>query len=153
MKLNTSFNTLPGELIVESPSDAISSFLYSMGSIETLIMVPYTISRKDMDVKSLLDRVEVSGNMKSEPQCPVCAGPLSIETTTTVSDNKETTELITRLYMMSRAIHDDRGGGLKDSRGWFKTLDDMEVQVLAMCDGTNDIQDGDKQAGRNQPVY
>ena len=64
-----------------------------------------------------------------------------METTTTVSDEKETAKLITRVRKTSRAVHDDRGGGPKYSRGWFETLDNMEVQVLAMCDGTNNIQD------------
>ena len=64
-----------------------------------------------------------------------------METTTTMSDDKETSESITRVRMTSRAVHDDRVGGPKDSKGWFETLDDMEVQVLAMCDGTNNIQD------------
>ena len=50
MILNTSFNTLPGEPIVEPPSDAILPLLYSMRSIETLIMGPYVISSKDADV-------------------------------------------------------------------------------------------------------
>ncbi|OEU22631.1 CmcH_NodU-domain-containing protein, partial [Fragilariopsis cylindrus CCMP1102] len=43
MVLNTSFNTLPGEPIVESPEDAIRSFLCSMGSIEMLVMGDYII--------------------------------------------------------------------------------------------------------------
>ena len=64
-----------------------------------------------------------------------------METNTMVSNNEETTESITRVRMTYRTVHNDRGGGTKDSRGWFKTLDDMEVQVLAMCDGANNIQD------------
>ena len=64
-----------------------------------------------------------------------------METTTTVSDNEETAKSITRVHMTSSSVHDDRGGGPKDSRSWFETLDDMEVQILAMCDGTNNIQD------------
>ena len=43
--------------------------------------------------------------------------------------------------MMSRDVHGDRRGGPKDSRGWFDTLDNMEVQFLAICDGTSVIQD------------
>ena len=78
--------------------------------------------------------------MKLEPQCPVCARPFSMETTTTVSNNKETSESITRVNMKTRAVHDNRGRGPKDSRGWSETLVDMEVHVLAICDGTNDIQ-------------
>ena len=43
--------------------------------------------------------------------------------------------------MTSRDVHDNRGGGPKDSRGWFETLDEMDVQVLAMFEGINNIQD------------
>ena len=64
-----------------------------------------------------------------------------METTNTVSDKEETAESITRVRMTSRAVRDDRGGSPKDSRGWLETLDDIEVQVLAMCDNTNNIQD------------
>ena len=78
--------------------------------------------------------------MKSEPQCPVCDRPFSMETTNKVSYDKETAKSITRVHMTSSSVHDDRGGGPKDSRGWFETPDDMEVQVLVMCDGTNNIQ-------------
>ena len=112
-----------------------------MGSIKTLIMGPYAIIRKDADVKLLLGRVRGDGNVKSEPQCPICAGAFFMETTTTVRYDKETAGSITKVHMTSRAVQDNRGGGNKYSRGWFETLDNMEVQVLAMCDGTNDIQD------------
>ena len=75
-----------------------------------------------------------------EPQYPVRAGNFFMETNTMVSNNEETTESITRVHMTSSSVHDNRGGGPKDSRGWFETPDDMEVQVLVMCDGTNNIQ-------------
>jgi carbamoyltransferase len=42
--LNTSFNTLPGEPIVETPSNAITSFLNS--EIDTLVINNYIIKRK-----------------------------------------------------------------------------------------------------------
>ena len=58
-----------------------------------------------------------------------------------MSDDKETNKSFTRVRMTPRGIHGDRGGGPEDSRCWFDTLDDMEVQVLTMCNGTNNIQD------------
>ena len=42
----------------------IGLFLYSMVSIETLIMGPYVISRKDADVKWLLGRAGGDVNVK-----------------------------------------------------------------------------------------
>ena len=90
---------------------------------------------------SLLSRVGGDGNVKSESQCTVHGGPYSMETTNMMSNDKDTAKLITRVHMTSRAIQGDRGGGLKYNRGWFETLDDMEVQVLAMCNGTKSIQD------------
>ena len=78
--------------------------------------------------------------MKSELQCLVCARTFSVETTNTMSVDEDTAKSITRVSMTSRDVHDNRGGGPKDSRGWFETPDDMEVQVLVMCDGTNNIQ-------------
>ena len=55
-----------------------------------------------------------------------------MENTNMVSDDKETAESITRVHMTPRTVHGNRGGGLKDSRGWIETLDYMEVHVLAM---------------------
>lgn len=43
--LNTSFNTIPGEPIVETPFDAIKSFLYS--KIDYLVINNYLITKKD----------------------------------------------------------------------------------------------------------
>ena len=44
MLLNTSFNTIPSEPIVETPYDAIKSFLYS--DIDMLVMGDYIITKK-----------------------------------------------------------------------------------------------------------
>jgi len=43
--LNTSFNTIPGEPIVESPEDALRSFLYS--NIDYLVIGNYLVTKKD----------------------------------------------------------------------------------------------------------
>lgn len=42
--LNTSFNTLPGEPIVETPQDAIRSFLYS--KVDLLVLHNYVVTKK-----------------------------------------------------------------------------------------------------------
>uniref|UniRef100_A0A7S4MZR6 Carbamoyltransferase n=1 Tax=Odontella aurita TaxID=265563 RepID=A0A7S4MZR6_9STRA len=140
--LNTSFNTLPGEPIVECPRDAVRSFLYSMGSIEMLAMGEYVVRRRDADVRSLLGKVKKDGTVVSPPLRPVRAGPFVMESTTAVGGgpNSEDQEVrtTTRVRMPSRIMHDSRPD--KD-RGWFDLLDDLEVQVLAMCDGENDVQD------------
>ena len=81
--------------------------MYSIGFIETLITSPCVISSKDADVKPLLGRVGGDRNVKSEHQCPVCAGPFSMETTTLVIDEKETSELITRVRMTSTKFEKD----------------------------------------------
>mmetsp|Transcript_7559 Transcript_7559/g.15762 ORF Transcript_7559/g.15762 Transcript_7559/m.15762 type:complete len:226 (-) Transcript_7559:226-903(-) len=54
MVLNTSFNTLKSEPIVETPRNAIRSFLSSMGTIEMLVMGDYVIKRKPADIRKLL---------------------------------------------------------------------------------------------------
>ena len=76
MVLNTSFNTLPGEPIVESPKDAIHSFLHSMGSIEMLVMGDYVIRRKVPNIGKLLGEMTKAGDVVAEPATPVRAGPV-----------------------------------------------------------------------------
>ncbi len=46
MVLNTSFNTLKGEPIVESPWDAVRSFLATAGGIDFLAMGPFVVRRR-----------------------------------------------------------------------------------------------------------
>ncbi len=50
MVLNTSFNTLRGEPIVESPVDAVRSFLATNGGIELLTMGSFLIRRRPFPV-------------------------------------------------------------------------------------------------------
>ena len=80
MVLNTSFNTLPGEPIVESPRDAVRSFLASMGALEMLVMGDYVIRRKAIDVRTLLGE-EGKNGMRTSLSFPRRAGPVRYETT------------------------------------------------------------------------
>ena len=75
MVLNTSFNTLPGEPIVETPQNAIRSFLCSMGSIEMLCMGDYIIKRKRPAIRKLLgEALKDEDVMTTEPACPKQSG-------------------------------------------------------------------------------
>ena len=132
MVLNTSFNTLPSEPIVETPRDAIRSFLSSMGSIEMLIMGDYVITRKPADVRRLLGEQNAQGVLKP-PTYPKRAGPVSYETKFVVgqpgADEESGVETITRISMPDRLMHDERNGG------WFELLDELEGELLGVCNG------------------
>mmetsp|Transcript_3161 Transcript_3161/g.3576 ORF Transcript_3161/g.3576 Transcript_3161/m.3576 type:complete len:971 (+) Transcript_3161:164-3076(+) len=143
MVLNTSFNTLPGEPIVESPQDAIRSFLCSMGSIEMLVMGDYVIKRKQADVRALLGETD-KGEQEFlvEPTCPKRAGPTTFETTFEADGEEvESSSVITttRVRMPQRPMHSDKGGA------WFYLLDELEGELLSISDGNVTLNDIVKQ--------
>ncbi len=132
MVLNTSFNTLPSEPIVETPQDAIRSFMSSMGSIEMLIMGNYVIKRKPADVRKLLGEKNAQGVL-TPPVNPIRAGPAYYETKFTVgapgASEDRAVEPTTRVSMPNRLMHDERNGG------WFELLDELEGELLGACNG------------------
>lgn len=138
MVLNTSFNTLPGEPIVETPENAIRSFLCSMGSIEMLVMGDYVIKRKRPRIRNLLgEALKGEDVMTTEPACPIRAGPAYFESTfdlkqgTTQEDDVITK---TRVRMPARPMHNERDP-------YFELIDELEGELLSVCDGTNQIND------------
>jgi carbamoyltransferase len=137
MVLNTSFNTLPSEPIVETPRDAIRSFLYSMGAIEMLVLGDYVIKRKQADLKTLLGEVTKDGDMKVEPICPKRSGFAKFEASFDLDSgetDEETIQTKTKVCMPDRPMH-----GIKNE--WFELLDDLEVEILTVCDGTQTLND------------
>ena len=131
MVLNTSFNTLPGEPIVETPKDAIRSFLSSMGSIEILVMGDFVIRRKDASISRLLGEESKDGLTKP-PSFPKRAGAVEFESKFTLEESNETDSVktVTRVRMPDRPMHNEKNGG------WFELLDDLEGEILGICDGT-----------------
>ena len=132
MVLNTSFNTMPGEPIVETPRDAVRSFLYSMGAIEMLVMGDYVIRRKQPDLRRLLGEANADGRVQVEPAFPRRAGAVSFESTFELEDSPTVDgEVVTntRVRMPSRPMH---GKGNE----WFELLDELEGEILSVCDGT-----------------
>lgn len=133
MILNTSFNTLPGEPIVESPKDAIRSFMCSMGSIDMLVMGDYVIRRKDADVRRLLGEKSEKGVLLP-PTLPRRAGPVDYESKFTF-DNDDGVKTVTRVRMPDRPMYNNKDDG------WFTLLDDFEGQLLGICNGSVSVND------------
>ena len=139
MVLNTSFNTLKSEPIVETPRNAIRSFLSSMASIQMLVMGEYVIKRKEANVRKLLGEKGKSG-MISTPSFPVRAGAANYKSTFSTSESTENdgdsmTDMKTFVQIPDRPIHNEMDGG------WFELIDDLEGQLLGMCDGTSSVND------------
>lgn len=133
--LNTSFNTLPSEPIVETPHDAIRSFLFSMGSIEMLVMEDYVIKRKRADVRKLLGEATKSGTIKAEPSFPRRSGPAYLESSFTLEDgDNENLSSKTRVKMPDRPMHGNKNE-------WFELLDELEGEILSVCDGKVSLND------------
>ena len=130
MVLNTSFNTLKSEPIVETPRNAIRSFLSSMGTIEILVMGDYVIKRKEASVRRLLGEEQKNGLM-TQPSMPIRAGAVDYKNTFTV-DKDDISETKTHVRMPGRPMHNP-----KDE--WFELVDDLEGQLLGLCDGTNGV--------------
>ena len=133
MVLNTSFNTLPGEPIVETPRQAIRSFLSSMGGIEMLVMGEYVITRKEADIRKLLGEKSKDGAMRPAAN-PKRAGPARYETTFTVAGGEDVTPL-TRVSMPDQPMHDER------NECWYELLDKLEGELLGVCDGRVSVND------------
>ncbi|KAL3904584.1 MAG: hypothetical protein SGILL_010009 [Bacillariaceae sp.] len=141
MVLNTSFNTLPGEPIVESPNDAIRSFLCSMGSIEMLVIGDYVVKRKKANLRSLLGETDKKASeLLVEPARPKRTGPCSFETTFEADDDELQRESVvtrTRVKMPLRPMHSDTCS----SQEWFELLDELEGELLSVADGTCTLND------------
>ena len=132
MVLNTSFNTLKSEPIVETPQNAIRSFLSSMGTIEILVMGDYVIKRKIANMRTLLGEEQRSGIM-TPPSFPTRAGSVNYKTTFSAGvggDNESSFHSKTLVQMPDRPMHNEMNGG------WFELLDDLEGQLLGVCDGS-----------------
>jgi carbamoyltransferase len=138
MVLNTSFNTLPGEPIVETPQNAIRSFLCSMGSIEMLCMGEYIIKRKRPAIRKLLgEALKNEDVLATEPGFPKKAGPASFESSFDINEGRtEEDEVITktRVRIPTRPMHNERDP-------YFELVDELEGELLSICDGTNQIND------------
>jgi carbamoyltransferase len=131
--LNTSFNTLPGEPIVESPTDAIRSFLCSMGSIEMLVMGDYVVKRKRASLRRLLGESDGS-ELVVAPTCPKRTGACTFQTTFEADDDvmdEDTIVTNTRVRMPDRPMHNEKEGG-----GWFDLMDELEGELLSAADGS-----------------
>ena len=149
MVLNTSFNTLPGEPIVESPKDAIRSFLCSMGSIEVLFLGNYVVRRRVPNLRSLLGEMDKKDgrDVMLEPVCPKRTGPATFETTLEIGESDDSDDDTqnnaqnvpkNRVRMPSRPMHYEGKGG---TGGWFDILDGLEGEILASLDGQTSLND------------
>lgn len=138
MVLNTSFNTLPGEPIVETPQNAIRSFLCSMGSIELLVMGDYVIKRKRPMIRKLLGEAPKDEEvLKTEPACPIRAGPAYFESSFDLEGGPTEEEDVitnTKVRMPARPMHNERDP-------FFELIDELEGELLSVCDGTTQIND------------
>jgi predicted NodU family carbamoyl transferase len=136
--LNTSFNTIPSEPIVDTPQDAIRSFLCSMGSLEMLVMGEYIIKRKAPNLRSLLGELDKSGDtLLVEPACPKRTGPATFESSFEMREGvteEEEVNTNTRVRMPARPMHNAKNE-------WFDVLDELEGELLSVCDGTNTMND------------
>ena len=138
MVLNTSFNTLKSEPITETPRNAIRTFLSSMGSIEMLVIGDRIIKRKAADVRVLLGEERIGGKM-TPPSNPKRAGIAHYKSTfsAAIEGNSDDGDYDTKtlVQMPDRSVHDERDGG------WFELTDDLEGQLLGLCDGTVSVSD------------
>lgn len=135
MVLNTSFNTLKGEPIVETPGDALKSFLGSLGSIEMLVMGSYIIRRKKASLPELLGEKKKAGIITA-PKQPVTSGPFVYESSCAYNENDGVEPTLSiRVRMPDRPMHNDGDGG-----GWFQLTDELEAELLGFCDGSLSVE-------------
>ena len=139
MVLNTSFNTLKGEPIVETPEEAVRSFLCSMGAIEMLVIGNNIVRRKQANIKTLLGEKDPKTGFISPHKYPKRAGPIFFKSESTISDGTDGSDGFytkTKIKMPSRPMHDET----KDD-GWFDIIDELEGELIGICDGTTSVED------------
>jgi hypothetical protein len=124
------------EPIVETPKEAIRSFLCSKNSIEFLVMGKYVLKRKDACIRRLLGEGQ-KGKYNLLPSFPRRAGPVEYETKFTIGKKSSDTEIVpkTRIRMPDRPMHNE----MNDD--WFPLLDEFEGELLGLCDGTMGVND------------
>ena len=97
-------------------------------------MGDYVIKRKQADLRALLGETDTREQaFMVEPTCPKRAGPTTFETTFEADeDAMDENEIITttRVRMPDRPMHSDKGGA------WFYLLDELEGELLSICDGS-----------------
>jgi hypothetical protein len=139
MLLNTSFNTIPSEPIVETPQNAIRSFLCSLGTINTLVMGDYVITRNPADLGKLLgEGQDISGNLVKRPSCPKRSGRVYFDSSFSLGQEVNQEQEIftsTRVRMPDRIMHHE------EKNNWFELADELEGEILSICDGTNTLND------------
>eukprot|EP00934_Nitzschia_sp_Nitz4_P005434 Nitzschia sp. Nitz4//scaffold62_size106224//45777//48521//NITZ4_004356-RA/size106224-processed-gene-0.53-mRNA-1//-1//CDS//3329555856//5424//frame0 len=128
--LHTSFRTRSGEPLVETPRDAIGSFLASEGAIDVLVLGDYIVRRRHPDLQSL-----VGDTLTARPVSPVCAGPVKVQTITTYerSPTDEVATTTTKACMPGCLTHNPNDE-------WVTLSDEMEGSLLRYCDGTRTLQ-------------
>ncbi|KAL7559611.1 hypothetical protein ACA910_008373 [Epithemia clementina (nom. ined.)] len=155
MVLNTSFNTLPREPIVETPIQAIRSFLYTKGNLEMLVMEDYIIRRKQADLRKLLGDDATSssksteGRPAGEPARPQRAGSVYFQARFSLpqdgpvdeDDEDDTNGPTTWVQMPDRILHipdhdNKHQSNPESSPSWYELLDELEGEILTACDGT-----------------
>ena len=161
MVLNTSFNTLRREPIVETPMEAIRSFLYTKGNLDMLVMEDYIIKRKPADLRKLLgndvgSRTTLSsstlGRPVVEPAYPQRVGAAHFQARFSLpeadmDDNDEddyyddmnSNLATTWVQMPGRILHlpdKSHGNNPESSPSWYELMDELEGEILSACDGT-----------------
>ena len=101
-------------------------------------MGEYIIKRKLPDLRKLLGEASRDGDIVKEPCCPKRAGPAFFRSSFSVmagKTNEESIVAVTEVRMPGWPLHND-----KDE--WYEMVDELEGELLAICDGTvmlNDI--------------
>eukprot|EP00957_Ditylum_brightwellii_P189142 14397243-Ditylum_brightwellii.AAC.1 len=103
-----------------------------MGSIEMLVMDEYVIRRRDCDMKSLMGEERDDGLIREQSK-PKRAGDVFYETKFTITDDPESIQPVTRVCIPDRPMHNEKDGG------WFELLDDLEGELLGICDGSSTL--------------
>ena len=117
MVLNTSFNVFPGDPIVESPRDAIRSFLSTRGAIDRLVLEGYYLRRRACPLE------EVEGS-ELEKLLPL-RRPEDL-TSETLADGDGSAVRV-------RVLVDNV---LADEAKWIELEDPLELAILEVADGS-----------------
>ena len=96
-----------------------------------LVMGEYVIKRKEANIRTLLGEEQKNG-MMTPSSFPKRAGAVKYQTTFSagLDDEDDSSGSKTLVQMPDRPMHNEKDDG------WFEILDDLEGQLLGICDGT-----------------
>lgn len=140
MVLNTSFNR-NSEPIVESPQDAVRSFLASQGNIKRMFIGSFEVSLREFDAAVLRDSSSTL----------VFAQPIYLSEVITSTykqgSSSDSSGQVVRVRVQTGDVGDKSEADLSADMGWLTLPSQMHLEILQLLQVPPENEEGDQQSG------